>query len=188
MHTTLHGNGRSRRGNRPGVLGVLCVLCGSTVAVMLLLLCGCTHRFDPATGTVRKDAVAYRVGDPGPGWTVIDRGGDAAYANRELHAGIAANASCAERGDPPLRVLLNHLLIGFTEKKFAEEQIVALDGREALRVVVAAKLDGVPRRCLFYVLKKDGCVYDLQYEAPETSFSAGLPAFEAFVKGFGTIK
>ena len=65
---------------------------------------------------------------------------------------------------------------------------MALDGREALRVLLTAKLDGIPRRCLLYVLKKDGCVYDLQFEAPEASFQAGLPAFEAFVKGFGTIK
>ena len=100
----------------------------------------------------------------------------------------AANASCAERGDPPLRVLLNHLMFGFTDRKVLHEETVQLDGREAIRAVLTARLDGIPRRLHVYIVKKDGCVFDLQYEAPEKTFDTGLPSFAEFVKGFGTIR
>ena len=155
---------------------------------LLLALAACPRPFDPQTGVVRKGAAAFRVAAPGAGWRLVPGGGDAAFLNDATLATMAASASCGERGDPPLRVLLNHLVIGFTQKKVLSEELVPLDGREALRATLAARLDGIPRRLLLYVMKKDGCVYDLQYGAPDAAFDAGLPAFEAFVKGFGTIR
>mgnify|MGYP003352761573 CR=1 FL=1 len=38
-------------------------------------------------------------------------------------------------------------------------------------------LDGVPVEMETTVLKKDGCVYDVVYDAPPTHFDVGLPAF-----------
>jgi len=157
--------------------------------VAVMLLAGCTPpRYDPLTGVVKKEGVSYRAAAPGPGWRLVQATGDSAFFNDATLAAIAANASCTEKGDPPLRVLLNHLLFGFTDKKIVAEETVTLDGREALKASFAARLDGVPRRFLVYVLKKDGCVFDLQYHAPEAAYESGIPTFETFVKGFGTIR
>ena len=56
--------------------------------------------------------------------------------------------------------------------------------REARHVVVRARLDGVPRTIELYVMKKDGCVYDLGYVAPPDRYESGRGAFDAFVRGF----
>ena len=58
------------------------------------------------------------------------------------------------------------------------------DGREAMRSELVAKLDGVPKHYVVYVLKKDGCVYDFMRIAPDQGDVAG---FESFVQGFGTM-
>ena len=47
-----------------------------------------------------------------------------------------------------------------------------------------ATLDGAPVELDAWVLKKDGCVYDLVYAAPPSRFAAGAPAFARFVAGF----
>jgi hypothetical protein len=46
-----------------------------------------------------------------------------------------------------------------------------------------AKLDGVPMQYDIYVMKKDGCVYDLVYVAPPARFTAGAADFERFALG-----
>ncbi|MBI5525640.1 MAG: hypothetical protein HY897_04845 [Deltaproteobacteria bacterium] len=154
----------------------------------LALLAACAPiRCDPVTGIVTKEGVSYRTGVPGPEWRVAKVGdNDAALFNPRTLSTIAANGACGVRGDAPLRVLLNHLLFGFSDRKVVSEEIVTLDGREALKAVMTARLDGIPRRFLVYIVKKDWCVYDLQYQAPESAFDAGLPAFETFVGGFKT--
>jgi hypothetical protein len=48
-----------------------------------------------------------------------------------------------------------------------------------------AELDGVKKRYVVYVLKKDGCVYDFLYVSPGQD--GGKDAFERFVRGFGTL-
>ena len=146
-------------------------------------------RYDPATGVVKKEQVAYRAGLPPGGWKAVEMGeNDVAFFNPRTLAVIAANATCAPRADTPLRVLLNHLLFGFTDRKVLSEETVQLDGREALKARVSARLDGVPRMFSIYILKKDGCIFDLQYHAPEAGFEEGVPAFEAFVRSFGTLR
>jgi hypothetical protein len=51
---------------------------------------------------------------------------------------------------------------------------------------MTALLDGVPMRYDVWVLKKDGCVYDLLYFAPPATFERGLAAFGGLVQGFTT--
>ena len=53
-------------------------------------------------------------------------------------------------------------------------------------MVVNARLDGVPRSLELWVMKKDGCVYDLGFVAPPDRFEAGRAAFDTFARGFHT--
>ena len=112
---------------------------------------------------------------------------DAALAFDDTSSGatIGVNGRCDRDGeDVPLKSLTQHLFINFTERDIHTETVVPFDGREALRSDVTAKLDGVPRRFVVWVMKKDKCVFDLMYMAPTDRFQAGIGAFDTWVKGF----
>ena len=62
-----------------------------------------------------------------------------------------------------------------------------MDGREALRTHLTAKLDGVPREIVLQILKKDECVYDFGLITPRgAAFESALPDFDQMVSGFTT--
>lgn len=158
-----------------------------SLAASVALGCGAAPRL---RGQIYEDVEArYRIGDLGDGWDSIGvaDANDLAWANGRTGAIVQVNASCDPAADAPLAVLTNHLLAGFTGREVREEAIVPMDGREALRTHVVARLDGVRRELLLYVMKKNECVYDLALIAPEgESFETALLHFEPFVQGFTT--
>ncbi len=151
----------------------------------LLLAAGCGHTATLDDGVLRKADVSVRFGAVAAGWTRIAvPGADLAYRD-DAHAGsILFDVRCHDRdGDAPLVALTGHLIMGTTERDVQSEETVPFDGREALHTVMTAKLDGVPMQYDLYVMKKDGCVYDLVYVAPPDRFTAGAPSFERFATG-----
>ena len=111
-----------------------------------------------------------------------------AFHDKDTDGSVDVYAQCGKDADDvPLVALTKHLLIGFTEREFKEETLMPLDGREAMHTRLDAKLDGVKMSLDLYVLKKDGCVYDLVYVAYPDRFPRGVSAFESFVAGFGTV-
>ena len=171
------------RVSRPFALSLL--LCLLSAAFL-----GCGGAGARLHGRIYEDAEArYRIGDLGDGWDSIHvaRANDLAWTHGATGAIVQVNASCDPAADIPLAVLTNHLVAGFTGRDLREQAVVPLDGREALRTHLVASLDGVRRELLFYVMKKDECVYDFALIAPEgESFEAGLLRFEPFVQGFTT--
>lgn len=130
---------------------------------------------------------SFRAGPVSPSWERVELNG-VMLAFRDRQGGaINVYGRCGQDGDDvPLTALTNHLLIGFTERDFKSQDVVPLDGREAMHTIVHAKLDGVKMALSIYVLKKDGCVYDLIWVAPPERFDGGLAPFDAFVQGFQT--
>ena len=161
------------------------VLVGSAVAV---LSAGCGG--PRLRGTEYRDAAAhYWIGPVGPRWVAlaVDDDNDLAWHDESVAAVIQVNSTCDPGADIPLAALTNHLLAGFTAREFEEQTVVPMDGREALRTHARARLDGVPRELLFYVMKKDGCIYDFALVTPTgDSFDRALESFEPFVAGFST--
>jgi len=142
------------------------------------------------TGSVyRGRGYAFRVPTPPASWKRIELEGEAlAFEDPANGALIAASGRCKVDGeDVPLRSLVQHLFLQFTDREVVTEEVVPFDGREALHTVVTAKLDGVPRQFDVWVLKKDGCVYDLYCIADPEGFEAAVGPFRAFVKGFATV-
>ncbi len=139
-------------------------------------------------GVYEDGDARYSLQAPGSEWSRLELAGqnDLAWRNDSLAAIIQTNASCNPSQDIPLVALTNHLLIGFTEREVATQDLVSLDGREALRTHVRAKLDGVTRELLLVVLKKDGCVYDFALVAPPASFSGARSTYETMLGSFGT--
>lgn len=147
---------------------------------------GCGGGGTLAGQVYRDEEARYQIGAPPAGWERLDveEQNDLAWSERDLAAIIQVNASCDPDLDVRLDVLRNHLLFGFTDPEILNEELVPLDGREALRTHVVAKLDGVPREMVLVVLKKDGCVYDFALVAPRDSFARARPAFDHLVAGF----
>ena len=138
----------------------------------------------------RDDEAHYRIGPVGARWTplAVEDQTDLAWRAPSTDAIVQVNATCDPGADVPLTALTNHLLAGFTARELRGEGLVPLDGREALRTHVLARLDGVPRELLLYVLKKDGCIYDFALVTPPGDpFERALEGFEPFVSGFRTL-
>jgi hypothetical protein len=128
----------------------------------------------------------YAFGSPGPSWHPLDRfpGVQVAWGRRPGGGIIEIRGQCEEQGDSSLEQYLDHLRIDWTGWSVQEMAQERLQGRAALRAVVVAELDGVPRKLEFWVLKKNGCLFDLRYGAEPASFPGGLADFRRVVAAF----
>ncbi len=153
--------------------------------VFFVTTAACAHGDAFEQGTLRKGDVAVQVGPMPPGWRRVEvDGADLAFRDDEHEASALFDVRCGRRDDDaPLSVLTEHLIMGTTDREFVGQETVPFDGREALHTVLRAKLDGVPMQYDLYVMKKDGCVYDIVYVAPPDRFAQGEAAFERFARG-----
>ena len=160
----------------------------ATAALVILAGAACGHAQSFDEGVLRKDGVAVRIGPVPPGWRRIRvDGADLAFRDDERSGSALFNVRCGQRDDDaPLTVLTDHLIMGTTEREFDAQDTVPFDGREALHTLLRAKLDGVPMQYDIYVMKKDGCLYDLVYVAPPGRFTDGATDFEHFAMGLRT--
>lgn len=152
-----------------------------------IAIAGCgSSSFD---GTVyRSSDIAFRVPQAPPSWQRLSVSDAAlAYRDDEHGATVAVNGRCRNEDDVPLASLTQHLFLQFTDRDLKKQEIVPFDGREAMHTILSAKLDGVPKVFDIWVLKKDGCVYDLVYIADPARYAAGEPAFSRLVRGFSTL-
>ena len=137
----------------------------------------------------RGDGLAFRLGETPPTWTRIKvTNARLAFRDEQAESTVLVNGRCGRDGDDvPLLALTKHLFMSFTERETLEQQVIPMDGREAMHTVMRAKLDGVPKMFDAYVLKKDGCVYDLVGIWPLEKFEGQRAAFENFASGFHTL-
>lgn len=167
------------------VLGLTLALLGSAVAGTA----GCSSG-GLQNGVYRGEGFAFRIETPSAGWKRLEATAPTrlAYRNDRSNATVVVNARCGKDGDDvPLIALTNHLFLMFTDREIVTQQVVPFDDREAMHTVMNAKLDGVPMTYDVWVLKKDGCVYDLLYMAPESGFAEAHASFEQMVRGFTTV-
>ena len=133
--------------------------------------------------------VSFRVAPlPGTWRRVALPAADLAFRDEAHEGSILINSRCASSDrDAPLLSLTEHLIIGTTDRHIAREETVPFDSREARHTILSARLDGVPMSYDIFVLKKDGCVFDLVHVAPPSAAAAGQAEFEQFVQGFHTV-
>jgi hypothetical protein len=156
---------------------------GAILALLTVLLAGCPSGTF-AGGVFRNARTAYRLG-PLPGqWHRINLPGGNVAFRHESGGSILANSLCRKSRDVSLDVLTNQTLFGFEERRERSRAHVTLDGRAALRTRVSGTLDGVPVELELLVLRKDGCIYDLQLVAAPASFDARIADFDAMVAAF----
>lgn len=140
-------------------------------------------------GVYRDRALAFRLGETPSSWQRIDvSDAKVAFRDASKQTSTLVNARCGkDADDAPLASLTSHLFLLFTEREILEQELIALDGREAMHTVLHAKLDGVPKGFDVYVLKKDGCVYDFVQISPPQALEQARPEFARFVEGFRTL-
>ena len=121
-----------------------------------------------------------------PGWRVIrQKGGAIAFFNDQTNTVAQANATCRDDAEvASLEVLMRHLLIGYTEVHARSSERVWVADREALHDVYDARLDGVPVVLDLYVIKRNGCIFDLSLAAAPDDYDTERAAFTRFVAGF----
>jgi hypothetical protein len=153
------------------------------------LLAACAAPVSFESGVYRDAHVAFHIDAvPGDWHSVRVSDADLVFRDNAHGASVMVNGRCLrEDGDAPLAALTEHLLMGTTEREFSLEETLPLDSREARHSVLKAKLDGVLLGYDVFVLKKNGCVYDLVYVGDLAAMQAGTPAFEKFAKGFHTL-
>jgi hypothetical protein len=172
----------------PRPLGPLVTLAAPLAATILALGaagCGGGLQGDVFHG----EGFAFRIGALPESWHRVEIT-HAALAFRDERDGgsIVVNGRCGVDGeDVPLESLTQHLFLRFTEREIADQRVVPFDHREAMRTILTAKLDGVPMKFEVWVLKKDGCVYDLALAAAPAHFDRGAQEFERFVGAFVTV-
>lgn len=138
-------------------------------------------------GVYTEGHLSYRIGALPSSWQEVHLNeNDVAFVSKDSPHSLAINATCEGHDDPPLDVLTRHLLMGFTARDTLSQGLEQLDGREAMRTHVTAKLDGVPVELLLVVMKKDRCVYDFTYLSPVGRLAEREPDFELILKHFKT--
>jgi hypothetical protein len=154
--------------------------------IAILVTCAaCAHVDSIDGGVLHKGDLRVGLGPVPTSWRQVGiDGADLAFRD-DAHEGSALfDVRCGEHGeDAPLSILTEDLIMGTTERDFEVQKVVPFDGREAMHSLLRAKLDGVPMQYDIYVMKKDGCVYDLVYIAPPAHFLSGTGDFERFVLG-----
>jgi hypothetical protein len=151
-------------------------------ALTSAVACGASGTFQG--GVYSDDIVRYRVGAAPTGWVAAEvDDNDVAFYHRELGT-IGVNSTCTDYEDVPEQALLGHLLFGTRERAFRVRETVTLDGRGALHAIVDFELDGVPLTVEAYVVRKDGCVYDLTYVAGRLAHPRGRAVFDGVVRRF----
>ncbi len=157
------------------------------LALSALALAGCAHtHYNPDAGKVCYRRVCYEVGALGKDWQPVEsEKGAIGFFNQQLGAVIESKATCRADADAaPLQALTRQLLIGYTDRHVRSSETLSLDGRAALHTVVDARLDGVPMVLDLYVLKRNGCIFDLTLAAPPDRYDAARPELTRFVGGF----
>jgi hypothetical protein len=134
------------------------------------------------------DFTRYRVGALSPAWQPLAADGNDLAFHRSEMGTISVNSTCTEYDDVPLSALVNHLLFDTTERQVRLEETVTLVGRGARHLLVDLELDGVPIQVELYVLRKNGCVYDLSHVRARTAPPAARETFLAFVRRFDVLE
>ena len=159
--------------------------------ILSLTTVGCATTGRLEGGSIfRGHETSYHIGEVGPDWRriTVDKENDLAWNNPSKEAIMQVDSKCNPAFDIPLKSLTAHLLFGFTERNIISQELVPMDGREALKTHVEAKLDGVPRQMLLLVLKKNNCVYDFALITPPGPyFDDAMIDFDSLLAGFYTI-
>ena len=162
---------------------------GNAFHILVLLLVGGASACAGgrvSRGIFRKAEAAYRVIDFSAWHPVSFRDNDLAFTDEKRRFLLGVNSTCQGHKDAPLKILTQDLLLGFEHRQLLGRRELQIDRRAAMRSHFRAELDGVPVELDLTVLKKDGCVYDFIYVAPQGRLLERQRDYESLLRTFTT--
>jgi len=130
-------------------------------------------------------AYAFEVPLPGGDWrSVPGEPSVLTLAHTQLAAGITLSVTCQQAHDVPLDILTRHLLFGLKDIEILQQAPRVLNGVPALETVARARLEGRELQLHSYVVRRDGCIYDMVYVASPQDYASGEPGFGRMMGGF----
>jgi len=156
---------------------------GALVLVVLALTaCASRHTVD---GFLVDEARGFRIPMLRNGWQQLEvEGAELAFQAKPGGQIAALLVSCEEEQPVTLRMLARHLFFGIGQKRVVTQDVVPLNGTEAVHTVLTGRLAESDVTISSYVAADGECVYDLVYVASPEAFHNRLPEFERFVQGW----
>jgi len=156
---------------------------GAFVLILFALTaCASRHIVD---GFLVDKARGFRIPILRDGWRQLEAEGAELAFQAEPGGQVAALfVSCEERQATPLRILARQLFFGISPKRVVSQQMITLNGTDAIHTVLTGHLRATDVMVSSYVAKDDRCAYDLVYVASPEAFQDRLPEFERFVQGW----
>ncbi|MGZ3722866.1 MAG: hypothetical protein ACXVA9_08060 [Bdellovibrionales bacterium] len=154
-----------------------------TVLLISLAIADCVSVKLAAPEAKRATGVSY-VSPPKPFVKDASKEVDAAWQNPKNGNLISYLTDCQDDNDTSLESIIQGALGGLVEMKFDKKENTTIQNREARRVVVSGKVDGVPSQIDLLTFKRDSCIYILSYVGVQKTFHEDHAAFDKFVEGF----
>lgn len=109
---------------------------------------------------------------------------DAAWKNSKNGNVISYISDCGDPSDPSLDQIISGVVSGLGEMKTVEDTTPIIQDREARRVLVTGKVDGVPTEIDLLTYKRNHCIYILTLVGVKKTFADDRPTFNKFIDGF----
>jgi hypothetical protein len=133
------------------------LLINTTILFLGLWLCGCSFLVGNDTES-KSRTYSYKAPI---GWTQLPAGGsDHAYSNPRTNSIMTVNSLCGRYQTTTLRQLTNNILGGLDRSTIEQSETKTYAGREALRTLAHARMDGVPVHLIIKTVRKNECIYD----------------------------
>jgi len=153
-----------------------------------LLVCGalsCASKGTWRDNVFESSKLKYTIGQPDANWEPVSfKGADAAWLSKRDDASLLISSGCEKKQDIPLAGLTGQLLIGLTDQNTIEQKTLQNSGRDALETQISAKIDGVPRRMMIFVMKKNDCVFDIVFASSPENFEENVATYFAVRDAF----
>jgi hypothetical protein len=119
------------------------------------------------------------------GWQQIEVEGTELAFRAEPGGQVAALfVNCEEEQPTALRILARRLFFGIGPKQMVAQNVISLNGTEAVHTLLTGRFQETPVIISSYVAKDGDCAYDLVYVASPEAFQDRLPEFERFARGW----
>jgi hypothetical protein len=109
---------------------------------------------------------------------------DEAWLNKANGDSISFFSTCNDPADPTLEAIAHDLFAGLTDLTVVQQNQPTFNGREALKIEVQGRVDGVPTQIAALLFKKNGCSYTLSHVGQPKTFAQDQKTFEDFLRSF----